>query len=77
MQHLDFLSDHEKDVFRTFSEIVPLSIVQQAAARQKYIDQSQSLNIMIHPEGFTQRCECSYYRRMEIWGKNLLLPAFR
>ena len=50
VQHLDFLSQDEKDVFKTFSEITPLSIVQQAAARQKYIDQSQSLNLLIHPE---------------------------
>lgn len=50
VQHLDFLSEHEKNVFKTFSEISPTSIVQQAAARQKYIDQSQSLNILIHPD---------------------------
>jgi ribonucleoside-diphosphate reductase alpha chain len=50
VQQLDFLSDHEKSVFKTFSEITPLVIVQQAAARQKYIDQAQSLNIMIHPD---------------------------
>ena len=50
VQHLDFLTDKEKDVFKTFSEITPLSIVQQAGARQKYIDQSQSLNILIHPD---------------------------
>ena len=50
VQHLDFLTDEEKDVFKTFSEISPLIIVQQAAARQKYIDQAQSLNILIHPD---------------------------
>lgn len=50
VQHLEFLTQNEKDVFKTFSEITPLSIVQQAAARQKYIDQSQSLNILIHPD---------------------------
>ncbi len=50
VQHLDFLTQKEKDVFKTFSEITPLSIVQQAGARQKYIDQSQSLNILIHPD---------------------------
>lgn len=49
VQHLDCLDDHEKDVFKTFSEISQLSIVQQAGQRQKYIDQSQSLNLMIHP----------------------------
>jgi ribonucleoside-diphosphate reductase alpha chain len=50
VQHLEFLTQDEKDVFKTFSEITPLSIVQQAAARQKYIDQAQSLNLLIHPE---------------------------
>lgn len=50
VQHLDFLSDHEKAVFKTFIEISPMEIVIQAAARQKYIDQGQSLNLMIHPK---------------------------
>ena len=50
VQHLNFLSQKEKDVFKTFSEISPLNVVQQAAARQSYIDQSQSLNLMIPPE---------------------------
>jgi ribonucleoside-diphosphate reductase alpha chain len=50
VQHLDFLTETEKDVFKTFSEISQLSIIQQAAQRQKYIDQGQSLNIMIHPK---------------------------
>lgn len=49
VQHLDFLSDYEKDVFKTFSEINQREIIIQAAQRQKYIDQSQSLNLMIHP----------------------------
>ena len=45
--HLPFLTDHEKDVFKTFGEISQTEIIIQAAARQKYIDQAQSLNIMI------------------------------
>lgn len=49
VQHLDFLSDYEKAVFKTFAEISPKEIIIQAAQRQKYIDQSQSLNLMIHP----------------------------
>jgi ribonucleoside-diphosphate reductase alpha chain len=49
VQPLDFLTKHEKDVFKTFSEITPKEIIIQAAQRQKYIDQGQSLNIMIHP----------------------------
>lgn len=48
VQHLDFLSTLEKDVFKTFGEISQLEIVIQASQRQKFIDQSQSLNLMIH-----------------------------
>jgi ribonucleoside-diphosphate reductase alpha chain len=49
VQHLEFLTELEKEVFKTFIEITPLELVQQAAQRQKYIDQGQSLNLMIHP----------------------------
>lgn len=49
VQHLDCLTDDEKSVFKTFAEISPKEIVIQAAQRQKYIDQGQSLNLMIHP----------------------------
>ncbi len=49
VQHLEQLSEHEKDVFKTFAEISQLSVIQQAAQRQKYIDQGQSINLMIHP----------------------------
>lgn len=47
VQHLKFLSQEEKDVFKTFGEISQKEIVIQASQRQKYIDQSQSLNIMV------------------------------
>jgi ribonucleoside-diphosphate reductase alpha chain len=50
VQRLDFLSDHEKEVFRTFGEISQKEIVIQACQRQKFIDQSQSLNLMIPPD---------------------------
>lgn len=50
VQHLSFLSEHEKNVFKTFGEISQKEIIVQAATRQKYIDQGQSLNIMIPPE---------------------------
>jgi len=50
VQQLDFLSNEEKDIFKTFGEISQKEIVIQAAQRQKYIDQSQSLNIMIPPD---------------------------
>jgi ribonucleoside-diphosphate reductase alpha chain len=46
VQHLDLPT---KEVFKTFLEISPKEIILQAAQRQKWIDQSQSLNLMIHP----------------------------
>ncbi len=50
VQQLDFLSDLEKEVFKTFAEIDQMAIIKQAAARQIFIDQGQSLNLMIHPD---------------------------
>jgi len=50
VQHLKFLSDHEKDVFKTFGEISQKEIIIQAVSRQKFIDQSQSINLMVHPK---------------------------
>lgn len=50
VQHLDFLSEHEKEVFKTFSELDQYVILEQASIRQQFIDQSQSLNIMVNPE---------------------------
>ena len=49
VQHLDFLDQEEKDVYKTFGEISQKDIIIQASIRQKYIDQGQSLNIMIPP----------------------------
>ncbi|GAL70559.1 ribonucleoside-diphosphate reductase subunit alpha [Jejuia pallidilutea] len=50
VQHLEFLTDHERDVFKTYSEIDQLTIVYQAANRQNHIDQGQSVNIIVHPD---------------------------
>jgi ribonucleoside-diphosphate reductase alpha chain len=50
VQHLDFLSDEQKEVFRTFAEINQSTIINQAAIRQDFIDQAQSLNLMISPD---------------------------
>lgn len=47
VMHLSQLTEEEKDVFKTFKELSQLEIIQQAAIRQKYIDQAQSLNINI------------------------------
>ena len=50
VQHLDFLSENEKDTFKTYSEIDQLVIIYQAANRQNHLDQGQSLNIIVHPD---------------------------
>ncbi|MFN4073474.1 MAG: ribonucleoside-diphosphate reductase subunit alpha [Thermus sp.] len=50
VQHLDFLSDEEKDVFKTFAEVSQKTLINLAIGRQKHIDQGQSLNLVIHPE---------------------------
>jgi ribonucleoside-diphosphate reductase alpha chain len=71
VQHLDFLTDHEKDVFKTFAEISQLSVIQQAAQRQQFIDQSQSLNLMIHPNTPTKDINSLYLKAWEMGVKTL------
>lgn len=46
VQHLEFLNQREKDIFKTFSEISPKDIIDLTADRQVYIDMGQSLNLM-------------------------------
>lgn len=55
VQHLEFLSEHEKDVFKTFAELNQYEVINQASIRQQFIDQSQSLNIMINPASMTTK----------------------
>lgn len=50
VQHLDFLTEHQKNIFKTFGEISQAEILMQAAQRQKFVDQGQSINLMIHPD---------------------------
>lgn len=75
VQHLDFLSKNEKDVFKTFGELSQKEIVIQAAQRQKRIDQGQSLNLNVPPSatigevskllifGWQQGIKGFYYQR--------------
>ncbi len=71
VQHLDFLTEHEKKVFRTFSEIDQKVIIEQAADRQKYIDQAQSLNLMIDPSIATKDLNALYLHAWEKGVKTL------
>lgn len=84
VQHLDFLSDLEKKVFKTFREISQHDIITQASIRQKYIDQGQSLNINIPPEipikevnkliiyAWEQGIKGLYYQRSSSVSKDML-----
>lgn len=47
VQHCDYLTDHQRAVFKTFGEISQKEVVIQAIQRQPHIDQSQSLNVKI------------------------------
>ena len=64
VQHLGFLSDDEKAVYRTFAEIDQSVIIEQAAVRQKYIDQGQSLNVMVPPSTSPKDINALY---MQAW----------
>jgi ribonucleoside-diphosphate reductase alpha chain len=50
VQHLTWMDDWTKDVFKTSMEIDQRWVVQHAADRQEYIDQAQSLNVFFRPD---------------------------
>ena len=50
VQHLDWMDEWTKDVFKTSMEIDQRWVVQHASDRQEYIDQSQSLNVFFRPD---------------------------
>ena len=54
VQHLDFLSDDEKEVFKTAPEINQIWVIEHAHHRQKYICQSQSVNLFFSPPKATE-----------------------
>lgn len=71
VQHLDILDEKEKLVFKTFGEISQLEIVQQAAQRQKFIDQGQSLNLMIHPDTSLKEVNALFFESWKLGIKTL------
>ena len=50
VQHLRCLTDEEKDLYKTAMEIDQRWVIEHAADRQEYIDQSQSLNVFFRPD---------------------------
>jgi ribonucleoside-diphosphate reductase alpha chain len=71
VQHLSFLSQEEKEVFKTFAEINPYTIIDQAAVRQQYIDQGQSLNLMLDPDMSVREINQLYLYAHEMGVKSL------
>jgi ribonucleoside-diphosphate reductase alpha chain len=71
VQHLEFLTDNEKAVFRTFAEIDQNVVIEQAAVRQQYIDQGQSLNVMVPPEVSPKDINALYMRAWNLGIKAL------
>jgi ribonucleoside-diphosphate reductase alpha chain len=79
VQHLDFLDDYTKDVFKTGVEIDQRWIIDLAADRQQYICQSQSLNVFfpanvskqelhaIHMMAWKKKVKTLYYLRSEAY----------
>lgn len=49
VRNIDELTEHEKMVFRTFSEIDQMWVIEHAADRYQHIDQGQSVNVYIAP----------------------------
>ena len=50
VQHLDWMQQYTKDVFKTSMEIDQRWVIEHAADRQKYIDQAQSINLFFRPD---------------------------
>lgn len=71
VQHLDFLTQEEKEVFKTFAEINPYTIIDHAAVRQEYIDQGQSLNLMLDPDMTVKEINALYLYAWEMGIKSL------
>ena len=71
VQHLEFLTQEQKDVFKTFAEINPYVIIDQAATRQEHIDQAQSLNLMIPPSMKLKDINALYFHAWRMGVKTL------
>lgn len=71
VQHLDWLTDYEKDVFKTAFEINQLVIVQQAADRQVNVDQAQSINLFFPAECTYEELHTVHIRAWEAGVKSL------
>ena len=68
VQHLDILSDIEKEVFKTSMEIDQRWVIELASDRQEYIDQAQSLNLFFRPDAHIKYLHAIHFMA---WKKGL------
>ena len=68
VQHLEFLDEWTKDVYKTSMEIDQRWVVDHAANRQNYIDQAQSINIFFRPDVNVKYLHAVHFMA---WKKNL------
>ena len=80
-QHLKFLDDYEKEIFKTAMEIDQRWVIEHASTRQEFVDQAQSLNLFFRPDvnikylhavhylAWKQGLKTLYYCRSEKLGK--------
>jgi ribonucleoside-diphosphate reductase alpha chain len=71
VQHLLFLTEEEKNVFKTFVELDQSVLIDQAGIRQQYIDQGQSLNIIIDPKMSMKEVNQLYIKAWKMGVKSL------
>src|SRR3954447_6065321 len=71
VQHLDFLTPEEKDVFKTSFEIDQRWLIELAADRTPYIDQAQSLNLFIPADVDKWDLMMLHFRAWELGIKSL------
>lgn len=77
VQHLECLTDQEKEVFKTASELDQMWIIEHASARQEYICQGQSVNLFfpagvdvnyvnaVHLSAYKKGLKALYYLRTD------------
>jgi len=68
VQHLDWMSQHDKDVFKTSMEIDQRWVIDLAADRQAHIDQAQSLNLFFRPDAHIKYIHAIHFMA---WKKGL------
>jgi ribonucleoside-diphosphate reductase alpha chain len=68
VQHLDWMDENTKEVFKTSMEIDQRWVIEHAADRQQYIDQAQSLNVFFRPDSHIKYIHAIHFMA---WKKGL------